>query len=243
MPFQDGDLIEFDYELWVEGRDQLYDTTLREAAEKAGILESNAYYAPLTYVVGSGRIVPGLEKALEVAIIGQTTEVDLAPEEAYGAREAKHIETIPLQEFKKNDVAPQVGLSIRYKNRQGIVQLIGGGRVRVDFNPPLAGKRLKYRFTVNKVASSDADKVAGLIRMNFPANLEWKVAVAKTDGKQVATVEVPEAATVHDGWPRARLRAVVDVHRYTKLDRVRFLETFELPARAEPAAREVEKAA
>jgi FKBP-type peptidyl-prolyl cis-trans isomerase 2 len=236
MPIEDGDVIEFDYELWAEGQDQLYDTTLRSAAEKAGVLQEDAFYTPLTYVVGSGRIIPGLEKALREAEPGKTVEVDIPAAEAYGERDPKQVETIPIQEFKKNDVTPVAGLPITYKNKRGVVSTVGGGRVRADFNHPLAGKALRYRFTIRKIAKDEAEKVAGLLKMHLPAPVEWKVRIEKTEGGATAVCEVPEEIVTRRDWMVAKLRALMDVRRFTALEQVRFVETYRLTAPANAVA-------
>lgn len=244
MAFSDGDVIDFDYELWVEGNDRLYDTTLRKAAEDAGMLQEDAFYAPMAYVIGSGRLIAGLEAALKNAEIGVTQTVELTADQAYGPRDPKLVETLPIQEFKKNDVTPEVGLPITYRNRRGVVAVVGGGRVRADFNHPLAGKGLKYRFTVRRVAKDDAEKVEGLIRMNLAAPAAWKVDVAKQDGLKTATVTVPEDIVVRRDWVVAKLRALMDVRRHTDVEQVRFVEAYRLttdmsapaPQAAEPTA-------
>lgn len=234
MPVADGDVIEFDYELWVEGRETLYDTTLRDAAQKAGLEDEHAFYIPLTYLMGSGRLIPGLDRALREAATGQTREVTIPAADAYGEREAKNVETVPIAEFKKNDVQPQPGLPIVYKNRRGVVSTVGGGRVRIDFNPPLAGKTLRYRFTVRSVAKSDAERIAGILRMHFPTPDPWAVRLEKAEGRALATVNVPEAVVLSRDWVMAKYRALLDLRAHTPVDEVRFVEPFRL--RREEAA-------
>lgn len=238
MALRDGDVIEFDYELWVDGREGLYDTTLRAAAEQAGRLEPNAFYIPLTYVVGSGRIVPGLERALRDATVGRPTDVALDAADGYGERDPAKIETVPMSEFRKHDVVPEAGLSVVYKNRRGTVVTVGGGRVRLDFNPPLAGRRLRYRFTLRGAARDDAEKAAGILRMHFPTADPWTVQLEKGAPPLTALVEVPEAVSSHRDWLVAKYRALVDLRRFTAFERVRFLETFRIApsaAAADPA--------
>lgn len=240
MPPTDGEVVEFDYELWVEGEPKLHDTTLRAAAEREGILQADAWYGPMHYVIGSGRIVPGLDRALRAATIGEPLEVDLPPSDAYGARDPKLIDTVPFNEFRKNDVTPEPGLQVSYKNRRGVVTTVGGGRVRVDFNPPLAGKRLRYRVTLRKVAKGDDEKIAGLLQMEFPAPIEWKVKVETVGGTKTATVEVPSEAVYARAWLVSKARTLVDVERYTEIERVRFVEAYDLPrekAVTQPTAR------
>lgn len=227
-----GDVIQFDYELWVEGRDQLYDTTLRDAAEQAGILEPNATYQPMHYVVGSGRLIPGLEAALLAATVGTTEEVTIPADKAYGPREAKKIETVAIHEFKKNKVEPEPGIVINYKDRRGLVTTVGGGRVRVDFNPPLAGKSLRYRFTVRGVAKSLPEKVDGIIHMNYPNPFQWQIREETVEEEACATILLPEGVAFDRNWPSAKVRIVLDVRRHLKVPRVRFVEEFRIPDKA-----------
>ncbi len=237
MALKDGDVIAFDYELWVEGQPKLHDTTLREAAERDGVLDENAWYGPVHYVIGSGRVIPGLEKALRDARLGETREVDVAAAEGYGERDPKLVETVPISEFRKNDVEPQQGLVVNYKNRRGAVVTVGGGRVRVDFNPPLAGKRLKYRYTLRSVAKNDEERLLGLLRMHVPGPLEWKTKAGKSEGKNTATVDVPGPAVVSREWLLAKFRVLTDARRFTDLDEVRFVEAYPLPKEGGVAAR------
>lgn len=223
---KDGDVIAFDYELWVEGQENLYDTTLREAAEKAGILQAEAYYAPMHYVAGSGRLIPGLEEALRGAAVGKTGEVTIPPDAGYGPRDAKLIETLPLQEFKKNKVDPAPGLVINYRDRRGRVTTVGGGRVRVDFNPPLAGKTLKYRFTVRSVAQSLPERVRGILQMVFPNPLEWDVQELPTKGEKTVVVHVPQHVQFDRNWLLAKVRVLSEVRRHTDVALVRYVEEF-----------------
>lgn len=228
MPLSDGDVIDFDYELWVEGKEGLHDTTLREAAEQEGILEPNAFYAPMSYVIGSGRIIPGLEKELRELPVGKTATVELAAADAYGERDPKLVETLPIAEFKKSEVEPHIGMQLTHKNRRGVVTTVGGGRVRVDFNPPLAGKKLTYKVTIRRVAKSDVEKLGGLLKMHFPAPFDWKVEADTKDGRNGARVAVPEQALYHQNWLTAKMRVLVDARRFTKLDEVRYVEAYRL---------------
>lgn len=240
---KDGDAIAFDYELWVEGRDTLYDTTLRDAAEKAGTLDPAAHYGPMHYVLGFHRVIPGLERALRESVVGSTTEVTVPPEEAYGARDPKLIETLPIREFRKNEVDPEPGLAITYRNRRGVVTTVGGGRVRVDFNPPLAGKTLKYRFTLRAVAQSAVEKARFVIAMDYPNPFDWDVTEDSKEKLPLVTVKIPDAVHYDRNWILGKLRIVTDLARVLPGGRVRFLEEYALRLPEEPAAPLVEKPA
>jgi FKBP-type peptidyl-prolyl cis-trans isomerase 2 len=232
-----GDVIEFDYDLFVEGHKTLYDTTNPEKAKAAGIGQEGAYYAPMRYVIGSGRLIPGLEAALLKAEAGKPFEITIPAAEAYGERDPARIETIPMAEFKKNKVEPKEGLVITWKNRRGAITQVGGGRVRVDFNAPLAGKALTYKVKVNKVFTEEADKVKGLLLMNYPSPESPKV-VIEPGKPRVAVVTLPETAMYDPNWSRAKFGFLSSVQLHTEIGVVRLVEEHKIERQPPPAPAE-----
>lgn len=224
MTLKDGDVIAFDYDLYVDDNTDVFDTTQKSTAEKAGALDPNAYYAPMHYLLGTGRLIKGLDDALRTCDVEKTKEILLTSDQAYGPREPKLIETLPIQEFKKNKIAPEVGLVITYKQRRGVVTYVGGGRIRVDFNHALAGKKLRYVITVRKVAKTVEEKVRMVIQMDFPTALSWNVAVEKG----VATIEVPEPLRFEQQFLAAKYRIVADLRKVEGLSTVKVVESFPL---------------
>ena len=63
MPLKDGDIVTLDYEGRTDGI--LFDTTLEKVAKKEDALVENRKYAPITVIVGEGRLVPGFENDLK----------------------------------------------------------------------------------------------------------------------------------------------------------------------------------
>ena len=120
MPLKDGDIVTLDYEGRTEGI--LFDTTLEKVAKKEDALVENRKYTPITVVVGDGRLVPGLENDLKKAKIGKVTEVKIAPEEAYGPRDTKLIETMSVAKFRRTcpDAKGYPGEEINIEGKVGI---------------------------------------------------------------------------------------------------------------------------
>ncbi len=52
----------------------------------AKVIDSSVGKQPLPYIHGTGNLIPGLEKALEGKSAGDSLNVTIVPEEAYGAR-------------------------------------------------------------------------------------------------------------------------------------------------------------
>ena len=141
-------IVRIDYKAYFADADRLYDTTNADAAKEAGIFNEKVTYAPMAYIIGSGSLYADLDAAIAGAEIGKETEVTIPCEKAAGARNPRLIELHPIKEFYKNEINPYPGMSVSLGNRNGVVMSVGAGRVKVDFNNPLAGHDLKYEVTV-----------------------------------------------------------------------------------------------
>ncbi len=111
------------------------------------VVDTNVGKAPLTYIQGSGQIIPGLEKALEGMKVGESKHVVVPPEEAYG-----EVNKDAFLEVKKDRIpkeALRVGAYLQGRGPKGEsviarVSEIKKDTVVLDFNHPLAGKTLYF---------------------------------------------------------------------------------------------------
>ena len=126
--------------------------------DEGRVLDSSEGGEPLTYLHGSGDIVPGLEKALDGKQAGDAISVSLAPEEAYGQRDERQIRNIPLRKLPAGKV--EVGMQYQITTEAGpmlaLVTALRGDYATIDANHPLAGMRL--HFDVKVVEVRDATK-------------------------------------------------------------------------------------
>lgn len=161
--FVEGDVIELNYTAKEKDSGQVFDTTMKEEAEKAGIYSEKAKYKPLIIVLGEYELLPGLEKAVKEMSVGEHKEIELNAENGFGERKAELIRIVSLAEFKKQKIQPFPGLILELNNVQGRVQTVSGGRVRVDFNHPLAGKTVKYSVKVEKQLMEEKEKIDAIM--------------------------------------------------------------------------------
>jgi FKBP-type peptidyl-prolyl cis-trans isomerase SlyD len=98
---------------------------------------------------------------------GEEKTIQLPPEEAFGERDPKLVQLVPMSEFKKQGIKPQVGMAITSEGNTGIIRSVSGGRVRLDFNHELAGKNLEYQMKVDSVIEDDVEKVKSLIDLHY----------------------------------------------------------------------------
>ncbi|MGD0838671.1 MAG: peptidylprolyl isomerase [Polyangia bacterium] len=108
---------------------------------------------PLSYLHGSGMIVPGLEVALAGKVAGDRIKVTIGPEGAYGSRREELVEQLSRDEFPEGEVA--IGMHFRAHTDKGArvltVIAVDDKTVTVDGNHPLAGATLSFAVEVISV--------------------------------------------------------------------------------------------
>ena len=213
-------VIRLNYKAYMADADRLYDTTYEQDAKDAGIYNEKVKYAPMSYIVGSKKLFPALDKAISEAKVGEEFTVEIPSEEGAGARNPKLIETHSIKEFYRQEINPYPGLTVSLGNKTGVVLSVGAGRVKVDFNNALAGHDLKYVMTVVEEITDDAEKAKAIIEADFAAADDFKF---EFPGDKVV-VTLPEITKFHQEWPVARFRVVSDLRETFGVDTVEFVE-------------------
>ncbi len=223
MAMKDGDVIRFDYTLWVKGSDKPTATSIEATAKENGLHRDERRYQPLTVTLGASQVIPGLESHIRShGQVGQAVTVELAPADAYGERDPKKVQTIPMAKFNAQKVKPEVGMSLNLGNERGIVTMVAGGRVRVDTNHDMAGKTLKYEYTVREVLSDEKSKVNAVLDNLFPKD-SYKVHIEN----DAVVVEVPDQAKFDQNWMMAKFRVVGDLRNATeKTKAIKLVEVY-----------------
>lgn len=217
-----GDVVKLEYDAWVDDSGEMVDTTSAEKAQENGIFNENAVYGPITVLVGAGRIFEGLDEALEGVEVGEEKEIIIPPEKAAGPRDPKLVELFSIREFHKKDIQPQVGMEVNINNRIGTVVAVTAGRVRVDFNRPLAGKTLRYRFRVTEKIEDTEARIKGIIDMDYGNAESFDVSA---DG-DVITIVLPDVCKYDQKWMMAKYRVVADLREAFGNVTVRFVEEY-----------------
>ena len=152
--------IKFDGKIATTG--ELFDTTSESVAKEENLYEPTKKYGPTLVIVGEGMVLPGVEKHLEEMKPGEEKEFTIKPEEAFGRRNHLLIQIVSLSKFTKENINPVPGLYITIDNRKAKIQSVSGGRVRVDFNHPLAGKELSYKLKIIKHITDVKEKTVSV---------------------------------------------------------------------------------
>lgn len=161
MAIKKGDFVKVSYTGKLEDG-SVFDTTDEKVAKESDVFKENVKYNPVLLVVGRQQAVEGLDEALEGMEAGQEKEVTVKPDKGFGDRKPDLINVVPLARFEKENLNPVPGMVVTINERDGMVKSVGGGRVIVDFNHPLAGQTLTYKVKLEKLLNTPDEKVAGL---------------------------------------------------------------------------------
>lgn len=132
----DDVVVTMDYTLTVEGE----------------IVDSSEEDGPIQFLHGHGNIISGLEAHLGGLALGESLQVTVAAEDAYGEFDPEQIVDVPISEFPEEIcIEPEVELEMKdTKGNQLFARIVsvGKSRVKLDFNHPLAGKELTFDVTI-----------------------------------------------------------------------------------------------
>ena len=167
MAIENGDFVRVNFTGKTKETDEVFDTTYDEIALEADIFDENKTYKPIPIVVGGNHLLPAIEEEIVGLEAGDRKTVEVASDDAFGARDPKAIQLIPMKEFKKQGMTPYPGMRISAEGGEGKILTVNGGRVKVDFNHPLAGKDLVYDIEVTEIIEDDEEKIKSMIELHY----------------------------------------------------------------------------
>ncbi len=220
---KEGDFVLLDFTGRVQGG-AVFETTSKEVAEKEKITPMPIHFGPTLVIAGKGQILKGLDSALVGCDAGVEKTLKLAKEEAYGERDATLVRLLPLGSFKKQGITPYPGMELELdEGMHATVVGVDGGRVRVDLNPPLAGKDLEYTFKIAKICATSEEKVKTVAEQLLGQN-----ASTATYSNGVARLGVGEkVAKASEDFIRAKLRSIQLLLQYApEIKKVVFEEEY-----------------
>lgn len=178
----------------VKRTERIFDTTDKEKAKKEDIYNEKFNYGPRV-ITDKEEMVEGVMKALEEMDEDEERTLELPPEKAYGERNPSKIEMVPKKDFEDTKVNPIPGLRVILDGEPAKIQTVSGGRVRVDFNNPLAGKDLEYDVELIEKIQEDEEKAVSLSEKLL--DLEEDEVEAEEEENKVM-VKVPENTIEED---------------------------------------------
>ncbi len=110
---------------------------------------------PISFTLGTGQMIPGFENGVMGMQVGETKEINLAPDQAYGESNPEAIQEINKEVFP-GDFEFRVGGVISGHSQTG-QPLMGTilseqkDTVTLDFNHPMAGKSLNFKIELVEI--------------------------------------------------------------------------------------------
>ncbi|WKN41926.1 FKBP-type peptidyl-prolyl cis-trans isomerase [Tunicatimonas pelagia] len=109
---------------------------------------------PLQFTLGKGQMIAGFEKAVDGMNVGESKQVNIPSQEAYGEVKKEMIMEVSKGDFPP-DITPAVGqqLAVNAQGQQVPVTIteIKDDKVVLDANHPLAGKDLLFDIELVKI--------------------------------------------------------------------------------------------
>ncbi len=113
---------------------------------------------PLGYLVGHKSMIPGFEREMMGAKVGEKREFTLMAEDAYGEETEEAVMEIPAAEFPE-DMEMDLGMTLM--SAMGPFRVVGitDTTIKCDFNHPLSGRALKFEVEVVDVRDASEEEL------------------------------------------------------------------------------------
>jgi FKBP-type peptidyl-prolyl cis-trans isomerase SlpA len=135
-PIAPGDRVRLHFALHLESGEEV-DTTRRGD--------------PAMLTVGDGNLLPGFEAVLIGMCSGDDAQVLLEPEHAFGPRRQENVQIFRRDRFS-SELSLEEGLIVSFNGPggelPGVVRRVMEEHVEVDFNHPLAGRRILFDVSI-----------------------------------------------------------------------------------------------
>lgn len=156
MTISNEKVVSLTYELKVDSKD-------------GDIIESINAENPLSFLFGTGNLLPKFEENIQGLKVGDQFDFDLTASDAYGEINDTAIVDVPTSVFMADGVLDEslvkVGNTIPMRDNagnrlNGVVKEISDENVKMDFNHPLAGNHLFFKGEVTDVREATEEELS-----------------------------------------------------------------------------------
>ena len=131
-------------------------------ANTGELLESNTHSQPLSFILGKGQILEGLEEEIAKLECPTNADIIVKKDKALGDYDEGAVQTLPKEQFAGIDL--QVGMELFGEGEDGStvrvsVKNIGDNEVTVDYNHAYAGKDLLFSLNLLDARPATEDEI------------------------------------------------------------------------------------
>ena len=171
MSLKANDFIEIEFTGKIKNG-EVFDSNIKEVIEEFN-LKTPA--KPFIFALGQGMFLKGVDDFLIGKEPNKEYKIELSAENAFGKRDAKLIQLIPMQVFKQHKINPVPGFSFNFDGRIGKILSVSGGRIRVDFNNPLSGKDIEYNLKVLRKIKDKKEEIKAFNEFLFRKDINFDI--------------------------------------------------------------------
>lgn len=116
------------------------------------VFDSSEGRDPLSFTVGSGEVIQGFDEGVRDMEEGETRDISIPPEQAYGEYYEELVRVVPRQAFPEG-MTPAIGMTLELELPSGQslpVRIIDveGEEITLDANHLLAGETLNFKIHI-----------------------------------------------------------------------------------------------
>ncbi len=151
---------------------EVFDSNIKEVAKK---INPDIDAKPFVFSLGQGMFLKGVDDFLMGKETNKEYKIELKPEDAFGKRDPKLVQLMPIKVFAEQKVNPVAGAMFNFDGKIAKILSVSGGRVMVDFNNPLSGKDVVYDVKVLKKLEDLNEKIKAFNEFLFKQDLKFEI--------------------------------------------------------------------
>lgn len=218
MALKNGDFIKINYTGKLKDG-KIFDTTIESISKENNTYNENGIYGGDIIIIGAQNTIKGLDESFIGKNVGDEIEIELNPEEAFGITDSKLITSMSTSKFKDGKIIP--GVIVEQDGKQGIVIRVIGRSAIVDFNNPLCGKTVIYKYKIEKQINYLNAQIQGIFTL-YTGIKETSIEIENN----IASIFIPSMLTFNQKWLLMKKRLFQDITSYTNINEVRYVEKY-----------------
>jgi len=119
------------------------------------VFDSSIGGDPFEFQVGTGSVIPGLDRAVMGMKESEEKDISISPEDAYGEYNEALVKTFDRADLKADfDLEKEQTVLFRMENGAtvpGLIEEVGESEVIINFNHPLAGETLHFHIEIVEI--------------------------------------------------------------------------------------------
>ena len=132
--------------------------------DAGNVLDSTDQGGSFSYISGRGMVLPKLEEAVSVMMIGTKKQLKIEAADAYGNYNDQIVQVVGKENFPE-DFVLEVGMEYMASNPEGVqmpftITEVNGDEITIDFNHPFAGMNLNFDLELLDVRDATAEELA-----------------------------------------------------------------------------------